>query len=409
MSPSQDADDTRALAIELHELTKNRGDAALSDIEQRSRLRTLSHKLAFSLEPPEDIVIRQAFMNNVNMCVRVCTDLGVFKILASSSAPMSVSALAKATMAEEQLLVRLMRAVAGINFVEETDLNVYQANKVTHAIASPALDSGFGVAFDNSARPKSNLWEFVKYLRSNNYTTPRDPKAGPYQLANDCVGLSAFEHWMRDPIEAVRFNTFMHGVRGSRPTWVKWFPITTLLDSEKAVLAKDSVLLVDVAGGHGHQLHEFTKKYPELIGRVILQDLLPVLEEVSDLDLDPRIEKQAIDFFASQPAPGAKFYVLSYIMHDWPDKECESILANVRDAMTPGYSRILINDSILPDRNCPPVASAFDVTMMCHHTGIERTELMWRDLISAVPGLELVRLWHPPAQGEGVVEVMKTK
>ena len=138
MLPFQDADVTRALAVELHELTRNGGDGALSDNEQRSRLRALSHKLAFSLEPPEDIVIRQAFMNNVNMCVRVCTDLGVFKILASSSAPLSVSALAKATKAEEQLLVRLMRAVAGINFVEETDLNVYQANKVTacHRIAS---------------------------------------------------------------------------------------------------------------------------------------------------------------------------------------------------------------------------------------------------------------------------------
>ena len=132
MSPSQDTDGTRALAVELHELTRNGGDGALSDNEQKSRLRALSHKLAFSLEPPEDIVIRQAFMNNVNMCVRVCTDLGVFKILASSSTPLPVSALAKATMAEEQLLVRLMRAVAGINFVDEIDLNVYQA-KQSHA------------------------------------------------------------------------------------------------------------------------------------------------------------------------------------------------------------------------------------------------------------------------------------
>ena len=82
---------------------------------------------------------------------------------------------------------------------------------------------------------------------------------------------------MQDPIEAARFNTFMHGVRGSRPTWVKWFPITTLLDSDEPVLANDSVLLVDVAGGHGHQLDEFTKKYPELTGRVILQDLPPDL------------------------------------------------------------------------------------------------------------------------------------
>ena len=51
-------------------------------------------------------------------------------------------------------------------------------------------------------------------------------------------------------------------------------------------------------------------------------------------------------------------------------------------------------------------ATAFDLTMMAHHCGIERSEQMWRTLIDQVDDLEIVKFWHPP-EGEGIVQDCK--
>ena len=52
-------------------------------------------------------------------------------------------------------------------------------------------------------------------------------------------------------------------------------------------------------------------------------------------------------------------------------------------------------------------ATAYDITMMAHHCGIERSELMWRKLVDQVPGLEVVKFWYPP-QGEGIIQIVRT-
>ena len=93
------------------------------------------------------------------------------------------------------------------------------------------------------------------------------------------------------------FNTYMTGHRISRPSWIDWFPI------EHSVLqgAKDddsAVLMVDVAGGQGHYLETFRRRFPDAKGRLILQDLPHVIDDVQDLN--PRIEGMAHDMFLPQ-------------------------------------------------------------------------------------------------------------
>ena len=143
----------------------------------------------------------------------------------------------------------------------------------------------------------------------------------------------------------------MHAVRGSRPSWVEWFPVEDYL-SENGIKEAEP-LLVDVGGGHGHDVQAFARKFPRAKGKLILQDRASVLQEVSDLDLDSRITKQATDFFEPQPVKYAKLYFMHMILHDWSDKYSRTILERLRDSMKTGYSRILINDAILPDQTCP--------------------------------------------------------
>jgi hypothetical protein len=308
-------------------------------------LRTCRSTVA-KLEYPVDRVIELAFSPNVLMAVRVCVDLKVFATLAQAEGPVISSKLAQQTGCEEVLLIRFMRAICAINFAEEVGVNTYAANKITKAIALPALEAGFCLCYDNAARPKSPLFEAIQYFKTNGYQSPTIANDGPYKRANDCVGVDTFDHWMRDPAETLRFNTYMEIVHSGHPMWFEWYSgLEDLLNTT----SKEEVLLVDIAGGHGHDLNLFAKRATKVPGRLVLQDLKSVIGEVGSVSLDSRIEKQVHDFFSPQPIVGARIYYLHFIIHDWPDSDCIRIMERIRDAMKPGYSRLLINDAILPD------------------------------------------------------------
>lgn len=50
--------------------------------------------------------------------------------------------------------------------------------------------------------------------------------------------------------------------------------------------------------------------------------------------------------FKPQTAAGAKFYYLRRILHDWPDAEFLTILANLKEAMQ-SDSKVLIDEGVL--------------------------------------------------------------
>lgn len=58
-------------------------------------------------------------------------------------------------------------------------------------------------------------------------------------------------------------------------------------------------------------------------------------------------------------------------MHDWPDDECVEILKGLAAAMKRGYSKILINEMVVPNSL---VATPVDITMMVALAACERTE-----------------------------------
>ncbi|KIW27291.1 hypothetical protein, variant [Cladophialophora immunda] len=379
-------------------------------VTQREHILRLNRAIQNKVQPPEDHIIATAFTINLNICIRACIELGVFELL-DSAAPNWLSApdIARALNAEELLITRFMRGVCALNFATEVGPGRFLANDVTHALVQPPLAAGFSLMFDNAARPKSNLWSHMERFRQHGYKSPFDAKDGPYQHANDCVGMTTFEHWMTDPAESARFNTFMKGVRGSRPNWYTWFDVQMLLGGGGAsgCDAEDEVFMVDVAGGYGHDLDAFLQRHGDQVqGRVILQDLPGVVDAIEPGSISNRIEIQRHDFFTAQPVRGARVYFMHMIMHDWPDDDCVRILTHLRDAMRRDHSQILINDMILPDTQCPLIATGMDITMMAHHCGVERNEDMWRSLIAKVDGLELIKIWHPP-EGEGILQVSR--
>lgn len=104
---------------------------------------------------------------------------------------------------------------------------------------------------------------------------------------------------------------------------------------------------------------------------------------------------------------GARVYYTHFVFHDWPDDKCRDILRNLMTAMEPGYSKILLNESVLPNRDCPSFFAAGDINMMSILAGIARTRRQWVELVESV-GLEVVKIWTSPHSGdvEGVIEAM---
>lgn len=99
-------------------------------------------------------------------------------------------------------------------------------------------------------------------------------------------------------------------------------------------------------------------------------------------------------------------YHLRAVLHDWPTAECKTILSHIAAAMKPEYSRLIIRDFILPDRDAPLLGSCNDLLMMVLLAGMERTESQWKELLNDV-GLEIVGFWIPMKGGEGVIEAVK--
>ena len=179
---------------------------------------------------------------------------------------------------------------------------------------------------------------------------------------------------------------------------------------------------VDVGGASGHDFERILSNFPSSKDHLILQDLPGTISNIKGLS--EGITAMAHDFFTPQPIKGASLsylistdsadlystaaaraYYTHIVFHDWPDEICQKILRNLMLAMKPGYSKILINESVLPDRDCPYFFAAADLNMMAILGGMERTRQQWFALLESV-GLEVVRIWESPYEddADGVIE-----
>ncbi|KAL8956946.1 MAG: hypothetical protein Q9183_006183 [Haloplaca sp. 2 TL-2023] len=103
---------------------------------------------------------------------------------------------------------------------------------------------------------------------------------------------------------------------------------------------------------------------------------------------------------------GAKAYLIRQVLHDWPDAECQKILQHLAAAMQPGYSKLLINEFIIPDVGASDFITAVDLTMMMMSGGMERTESQWRKLLASA-GLEIERIWSTNGEGQETESVIE--
>lgn len=73
--------------------------------------------------------------------------------------------------------------------------------------------------------------------------------------------------------------------------------------------------------------------------------------------------------------------------------------------MTKGYSKLYLNEWILPDVGCSLYEATVDLSMMIVLAGMERTQRQWRELVERA-GMKVEKFWVSPGFGEGIIEVV---
>lgn len=94
-------------------------------------------------------------------------------------------------------------------------------------------------------------------------------------------------------------------------------------------------------------------------------------------------------------------------MHDFDDSRCIAILTNLRKAMRPGYSRLLVNEWVVPERGASRFMTAEDMNMLATAAGMERTERQHMGNLEAA-GLRVERVWYAgDGFSESVIEAVR--
>ncbi|KAJ6843807.1 trans-resveratrol di-O-methyltransferase-like [Iris pallida] len=138
--------------------------------------------------------------------------------------------------------------------------------------------------------------------------------------------------------------------------------------------------LVDVGGGTGSMARAVAEAFPEI--KCTVFDLPHVVET---FEASAAVEAVGGDFFKYIPPADAT--LLKWVLHDWNDQECVEILKRCRAAIPrkeDGGKVIIIEMVMNTDSNVHRESAhlqlLFDVHMMVHTTGKQRTERQWKQI-----------------------------
>ncbi|KAI9708218.1 MAG: hypothetical protein M1820_004172 [Bogoriella megaspora] len=364
----------------------------------RVNLLEATTKLTIALQKPEDALIKLAYAPTQLTSIRVFMELGLFKVIVDN-ATVTSKHLAEKSGADEVLLQRLARVLVAAGLVDESDEYTYSPNAMTKSLATRLMEGTMVGHYDVGLKPQVVIPEFLK---KTDYKNPEDQFNSPLDLAYGLENKGLFQYLAENPNAAKTMNTLWEANRGSRPCWVDWFPVKEKLLDVKP-LNPEAPLLVDVSGGRGQDLIMFTKKFSaDYPGKFVLHDLPEVCSDHTvPLDMT-RVEKKPYNFFHDKVVAGARIYYMKHILHDWSFEHSLTILNNVTTQMTKGYSNLVIEDFVLPDKGCPLLPAMWDIIMMGYLAAMERTKSQWQELLDAA-GLEIEGFYNPPGDGNAII------
>ncbi len=315
---------------------------------------------------PESKMMQFVLGKWISKPIYISAKLGIADIL--SDEERSIEDIAKITATLSDPLYRMMRALSGIGIFTETENRVFKNTPLSECIMEGRLKSAV-LMFHSSWH--DNTWDNLLYTI----------KTGKPSF-DKIYGEPAFDWFEKNPAEAEIFNNansfkaaFSHRV------------ITEVYDFTNIKT------LVDVGGGLGSLLIEILKANVHMEGVVaeLPETQTKINEIIRKNKLEDRMSTVACDFFESIPG-GSHGYLLSHVLHDWPDEKCITILKNCRKA-TGSKGRLIIAESIIPPGNEFSLSKFLDLEVLLMGGGRERNEEEFRKLLKEA-GFHLSQIIH---------------
>ena len=248
-------------------------------------------------------------------------------------------------------LYRFMRTLAGMGILSEVESQTFTLTTLGEALKSDAPGSARATILTLAGDTFSHSFDRLLYSLETG-------KTGFEQV----FGMPIFDYLADHPEEASLFSETMIGIHGSEPPAVAAAYDFSQFES-----------IVDVGGATGNMLTNILRLHDRPRG--VLFDLPHVVSDAPSLieghGLESRISIESGSFFESVPS-GHDAYILSHIIHDWDEDECQRILQNCRRAIN-ADGKLLIVEMVLPEGDTPHFGKMTDMVMLLVPGGQERT------------------------------------
>ena len=199
-----------------------------------------------------------------------------------------------------------MRACTSTHMFNETGEATYSHNPLSLAFAKSSNRDMFKQMYDFAGK---GVYALPEFLASTGYKHAGDYSDGSFQLGHS-TSLGIWEFLKEDPERLKVFNSGMQSLAtiGNNKS-AGSYPFDRQLGETPC--SPEEVLIVDIGGGRGQALEAIKENFPELKGRMILEDLPNVIEEAKASGLPPFIETRAASFFEPQSMHGTSPRTLS--------------------------------------------------------------------------------------------------
>jgi O-methyltransferase domain/Dimerisation domain len=295
--------------------------------------------------------------------------------------PKSCAALAAATGADEQSLLRLMRALssAGI-FVRVKD----------NQFATSTLGESLQSNVPGSLRAMVLTIGEIHYQAWGNLLHSVQTGSPAFNMT---FGTGLFDYLQCDQKSADTFNNGMTDLSSI-------LAYAVLLAYDFSGISS----IIDIGGGQGKFLRTVLELNPDMKGTVF--DMPSTIEtakqRLNGSTCGGRYSTTAGNFFDLVPA-GADAYILCDVIHDWDDDHGVRILKNCRRAMAKN-ARLLLVEMVVPEEDGNCFSKLLDLNMLVMTGGRERTQSEFCALFDAA-GYKLTKV-VPTLAPQSVIEAI---
>lgn len=316
----------------------------------------------------------------ITQAISAAATLGVADVLAAG--PLPAAEIAKRVGSDPEATYRLLRTLSGCSVFTLRPDGCFALTPMGEALRDDAPDSMRGIAM---LMGHPLLWEewghLIESVRTGAANLPK------------LRGMGAFEFLMANPAYAAEFFQGMGSLSGAETA-----PVLAAYDFSRFRT------VVDVVGGRGTLLAGILAQTGGANGvlfdnEVATADASAVFASAGVGD---RVKIEHGGQFDPLPA-GADAYVLKHVLHDFPEPACRQLLHNVREAIAPDGTMLVI-EYVLEEQNEPHIGKIIDLWLLLLLGAKERTRPQYTELF-AEAGLKVTRV-IPTASPVSIIEAV---